>query len=116
MDLIRVKDRLNEPALIALLMLSMFRPTPERAAAKDATYMRDNTEILSIATDAAFRSLNVGRFPLKQTAVYCHLNFLEAETDAAAVGFYRRCGNRVERCGDIDGRARYRCRKTLGPT
>lgn len=38
MELIRVKDRLNEPRFIALLMLSMCQPTPERAAAKAVAY------------------------------------------------------------------------------
>ena len=138
MELIRVRDRLNEPPYTALLMPSMFRPTPERAAAKAAAYMRDSridayacrmngrdvglivlrvdgnsAEVLNIATDAAFRGLNIGRFLLEQTMVQCHVAVLEAETDDDAVGFYRRSGCIVERCGAIDGRARYRCRKTL---
>lgn len=73
----------------------------------------NRAEILNIATDGAFRGLNVGRFMLEQTMVRCRINILEAETDDDAVGFYRRCGCSIERCGDIDGRARYRCRKTL---
>ena len=138
MEQIRIIDRLNEPPYTALLMPSMFRPTPERAAAKAAAYMRDSridaytcrmngrdvglivlrmdgdsAEVLNTATDAAFRGLNIGRFLLEQAMVCCHLNVLEAETDDDAIGFYRRCGCTVERCGDIDGRARYRCRKTL---
>ena len=138
MDLIPVKARLNEPRFITLLMPSMFRPTPERAAAKAAAYMRDSridayacrmnghdvgliilrlhensAEVLNIATDAAFRHMNIGRFLLEQTMVQCCVNALEAETDDDAVGFYRRCGFIVERRGEIDSRARYRCLKTV---
>ena len=138
MQLIRVRDRLNEPRFIALLMPSMFQPTPKRAATKAAAYTQDkgidayacrmngldvgliilrmdgnSAEILNISTDTAFRGLNVGRFMIEQTMVQCHLATLDAETDDDAVGFYQRCGFTVERSGDIDGRARYRCRKTF---
>lgn len=43
MNLIRVKDRLNHSSFTALLMPSMFQPTPERAAAKVTAYMQDES-------------------------------------------------------------------------
>ncbi|MCH5286448.1 MAG: GNAT family N-acetyltransferase [Christensenellaceae bacterium] len=121
---------------MALLALSMFRPTPERAAGRAAAYMQDSSleayacqmngadaglivfrvnedaaEILSIATESAFRGLNIGRFMIEQTIGIFRLNAIEAETDDDAVGFYRRCGFSVHVCGEIDGTTRYRCRK-----
>ena len=132
-----VKAHLHEPDLLALLGPSMYLPTPERVAARADGSMRDGsvaayacrmdgawaglivlsvTEdtavIRAIATEQDARGRGVGRFMMEQAMTMRGLSELTAETDNDAVGFYRRCGFAVEVCGRIDGRTRYRCRKT----
>ena len=133
-----VKSCLDDPDLMAILAPSLFNPTPERVAARAAAYMGDsdvaayacqangvhtglivfsiegNTAVIrAIATGSAFRHMGVGRFLVEQVMGAFHPSTLIAETDDDAVGFYQRCGFAVERCGEIDGRTRYFCRKSV---
>ena len=136
MKLVNAKMRLNDPRLMDILAPSMFNPTPKRVAARAATYRQetgveacacqiddidvglilfsvseDTAVIHQIATARTHRGVGVGRFMIEQVMEGFHLLAMAAETDDDAVGFYRRCGFTVERCGAIGGRARYRCRR-----
>ena len=112
--------------LYALLAPAVFQPTPQRLAAllreryarQDAQlyllHHRDApigvvgvcmagagaAEILHIAVDARRRGQGAGRAIIDALFAMGKVEELRAETDAAAVGFYRRCGFRVQSLGE----------------
>jgi ribosomal protein S18 acetylase RimI-like enzyme len=65
--------------------------------------------ICSIAVASAWRGRGLGRTLIKALAERARAKRVVAETDDAAVGFYRRCGFAVEEAPPKHGRARYWC-------
>ena len=70
----------------------------------------DRATIKHIATSEHARGLGLGRRLVQGAIETFALRHLEAETDAAAVGFYRACGFQVSSLGEkYPGVERFRC-------
>jgi GNAT superfamily N-acetyltransferase len=133
-DMIDLSDRLNDPAVRALLGDAVGYPTPAKLTAVTARYaaepawtlygaVRDGVllgvlgvERLSarelviqhVAVAPAMRRAGIGRAML--AAVCAPAERVSAETDGDAVGFYTRCGFTARSLGELyPGTERFTC-------
>ena len=138
--MIDLKLRLNEPALLELVSLSIGNPTPERLEQicqryrqhsrwKIMGYESDGRVIgcigieISEPTQGVVRCISVlpsernkgiGRSMLNEIVELTGLTSLIAETDREAVDFYQKCGFQVESLGEIYPHVeRFRCFKSF---
>ena len=135
----RITEALRGPEAYAIYRACLYRPTPEKYAARVDALLENRVygcyadgalagilalapdgtgaaEILGIAVAEDRRGQGIGRLLLARAAAAEGLRTLRAETDAEAVGFYRRCGFRTERFfRDFGGQAveRFRCTAAL---
>jgi ribosomal protein S18 acetylase RimI-like enzyme len=71
---------------------------------------RSEIVVHSLAVKPGFRRKGIGRFMVRELATAFGGSTLVAETDADAVGFYRRCGFAVTSLGErYPGTERFRC-------
>jgi ribosomal protein S18 acetylase RimI-like enzyme len=134
-----LRPRLHEPAVRDLLAPAVGFPTPERMEWTCACYRQPGWHLLGlehggqlvgligleattpgqavvrhIAVLPAERRQGHGRALIARAAVALGLTCLEAETDAEAVDFYRRCGFAVQCLGEkYPGVERFRCTACL---
>ncbi len=126
----------DDRVLGALLAASMFDPTADKVAAVLARIAETpdrrlflledgpgaiglvaicqdgpaSAKITHIAVDPRMRGRNAGRQMLRELAEEHGYRRLSAETDAEAVGFYARCGFKVESLGEkYPGVERFLC-------
>jgi ribosomal protein S18 acetylase RimI-like enzyme len=127
--------RLSDPAVLALLALSVY-PDPARLEQARRRYLEETdwrllgleesallvgsiglelsgpgqATIQHIGVVEAQRGQGVGRRLIERASVQLRLDTLQAETDAEAAQFYRRCGFIVTSLGErYPGVKRFRC-------
>lgn len=135
-SLIDLTPRLADPEVRALLALAIGGPTPARIERVCGRYRTDpNSTLLGLARDGATLAVvgvrrdgpaeltithiavapdaqrtGLGRSALDALRRGWRPRRIAAETDADAVGFYRRCGFAVEALGEAyPGVERFRC-------
>jgi ribosomal protein S18 acetylase RimI-like enzyme len=138
MALVDLAGRLDAPNVVALLALSVGFPTPQKLQTVMSRYREhaqwkllgiEQDEVLAgcigvkLASDASavihniavaveFRERGYGRTMIEEVGEQFQLRELEAETDADAVAFYRRCGFEITSLGErYPGVERFRCVK-----
>ena len=136
--LVELTARLDDLEVVSLVALSVGFPTPEKLRAMTARYReRAQWRLLGIeqdgvlagcigvelASDASavirhiavaveFRERGLGRAMIEAVGKQFQLRELDAETDADAVAFYRRCGFEITSLGErYPGVERFRCAK-----
>ena len=134
-EFVRLMDELRDAAAYQIFKDCMFQPTPEKYAARlealaDARFYGclengrllgiigvslrggGEAEIAALSVAPERRRQGVGRWLIAEAARAEDLTRLPAETDADAVGFYRRCGFRtteIQRVYDGQPVARWTC-------
>ena len=136
MNIVDVKGRLHDERVLAMISLSHYMPTEEKmniladryeadadvfAFAYDSDSLicgtiilkrliRNEFEIIGIATDPSFRGQGVASKLVSFAAGYLKCGLIKAETDDDAVGFYRKYGFQIESLGEkYPGIVRYLC-------
>lgn len=139
MNLVSLAERVEEAGVQELLAAAVGYPSPERLARVSARYREagwrllglerggrlvgliglevqppDRAVVQHIAVVPQERGRGIGRALLSQAAAALAVRHLTAETDADAVGFYRRCGFAVASLGEVyPGVERFRCTLAL---
>ena len=133
--IVNMKMHLFEPDVLILLAPSVYHPTPERLRRRAEKYVMDErihlyvckrdrlnigivafriekgaAEILDIAVTCEHRKNGIGGRLVSFILNQFPIDYIIAETDEEAVGFYEKCGFSVEPAEEVDGTKRYRCR------
>ncbi len=138
--LVDLAPRLDDPDVAALLSYSIGFPTPEKLQAISVRYRTEagwklvgveedgtvagcigimlasdhHALIRHIAVAPHCRGRGIGRRMIETVWAQFQLRQLSAETDADAVGFYRRCGFEATSLGErYPGVERFQCVKNL---
>ena len=130
-----VKANLFDPEVLTLLKPSVYNPTPERLKRRAEKYSADkNTfvyackkcglyagivvlktengtaEILDIAVKQKYHKKGLGKSLIDFILNQFPVDTITAETDNAAVEFYKRCGFAVTPTGEVGSTSRYFCK------
>lgn len=136
MKIADIKDGLRDARVQAVIAQSVYMPTAEKLDRLMGSYEADagiyafagvenslaccvlilkrksggEFEILRIATDPAHRGRGLASRLISFAESVLHCESITAETDGDAVGFYRKCGFRIESQGErYPGVIRYLC-------
>lgn len=136
MNIIDIKNNLHYERILAVISHSQYMPTEEKlnrlADKYDSNidifaygyedndlvlgtivlkYLGNDTyEILSIATDPAYRNQGIASRLISFSAANLKCSAIKAETDDDAVGFYRKYGFQIDSLGEkYPGTVRYLC-------
>ncbi len=133
--IVNMKMHLFEPDVLILLAPSVYHPTPERLRRRAEKYAADErihlyvcksdrrnigiaafrvengaAEILDIAVKCEHRNNGIGSRFVNVILNQFPIDYIIAETDEEAVGFYEKCGFSVEPAEEVHGTKRYLCR------
>jgi len=136
MNIINIKGSLHDKGVLGVLLHSQYMPTEEKLNLLADKYEADvnvsafacidgiivvgvivvmsqalaSLEILSIAVEPDFRAKGIGSKLLSFVTKHLSCSHIYAETDADAVGFYRKCGFNNKSLGEkYPGVIRYHC-------
>lgn len=136
MNIINIKNNLNDERVLAIVSLSQYMPTTENLKSLAHKYESDSTisafacvddgivcgiiilkrivynefEIIGIATDHNHRKKGVASKLISYATNILNCSIITAETDDDAVDFYRKYGFKIKSLGEkYPGIVRYLC-------